>query len=95
MGMELGIDKKKLEAFAARWERWTSDPVQLRFVVVIMLSVFGIFGLNKPMSSRLATARERYKDASEQAAMAEDLVFYREQVEIYEPRAGVDSDVSD
>jgi hypothetical protein len=95
MVMELGIDKKKLEAFAALWEKWTSDPVQLRFVVVFLLTLVGIFGLNKPMSSRLAAARERFKDASKLAAEAEELVFFKGQVEVYEKRTGYPADVSD
>jgi len=95
MGMELGIDKKQIEAIKGLWKKWCSDPVQLRFVMVLTIAAVGYFGVTRPSAAGLAAARARKVSAQKKAAMAEDVLFYNTQIGLYEERSAVSSDISD
>jgi hypothetical protein len=95
MDMEVGIDKRQLEALKAIWHAWCRDPVQLRFVVVLVITTLGYFAVMHPATGALAAARKRVAEAEKRADMAEAVLFYRTQVELYESRSAGSSDITD
>ena len=93
MGMELGIDKKQIEAIKAAFERWTSDRVQLRFLICLALATVGLFGVINPLSGRMAKARSASEKANKLLKQAEELAFWTQQIQAFEPRVAVEPDI--
>jgi hypothetical protein len=93
--MASAADKRQLEAIKGLVRRWCSDPVQLRFVIVIALFGVGLFGIVRPLSARLDTARAANKDAKTEARLAEELRHFYEQSREYGPRLSMSADLVD
>ena len=90
--MELGIDKKQIEA-ARQWAQdLAADRVRLRFAVCLVMVVLGWMLVLKPQADALAAARTSLGKAHTQAKRATDAVFYTNQVERYEPYLFTDDD---
>jgi hypothetical protein len=88
-------DKRQLDAIKALIKRWTSDPVQFRFVVAIGLFGIGLLGVERPLAGRVASARTANADAKVQARMAEEVRNYADQAREYGPRVQVSADLVD
>lgn len=93
--MASAADKRQLEAIKGLIRRWSSDAVQLRFVVVVALFGIGLFGLVRPLSARLESARDANKEARTQARLAEELRHFHEQSKEYGSRLTYSSDLVD
>ena len=95
MALETGIDAKQIEALKETVRSWAGDPVQLRFVVCVALMLIGVFAVERPLSARLASAREAYTVAEEKSEMASAVDFYRTELDKIEWRAAVEPDLTD
>src|SRR5262245_5172635 len=93
--MATAADKRQIEALKALARRWSADAVQLRFVVVVALFGIGVFGLVRPLSARLETARAANKEAKTQARLAEELRHFHKQSQEYSPRLARSADLVD
>jgi hypothetical protein len=93
--MASAADKRQLDAIKNLVRRWSADPVQLRFVVVLGLFGAGLFGAVRPLSARLDAARAANKDARTQSRMAEELRNFYDQGREYGPKVAVSADLVD
>ena len=93
--MASAADKRQLDAIKGLIRRWSSDAVQLRFVVVVGLFGIGLFGVVRPLSARLESARDANKEAKTQARLAEELRHFHEQTREYGPRLTYSPDLVD
>ena len=93
--MASAADKRQLDAIKGLVRRWSADPVQLRFVIVIALFGVGLFGIVRPLSARLDTARTANKEAKTQARLAEELRHFYDQSREYGARLNISADLVD
>jgi hypothetical protein len=93
--MASAADKRQLDAIKNLVKRWSADPVQLRFAVVLGLFGVGLFGMVRPLSARLDAARAANKEAHAQSRMAEELRNFYDQGREYGTKVAVSSDLVD
>jgi len=93
--METGIDKEQIEALKALARRTAADPIQLRFVVSLLLLVVGYLAVASPLADRIAAARSDLKDARKTERLAEDVVHFTSQIDAISPRLTAAEDIID
>ena len=92
--METGFDKSQLQAVELWWARTTGDHVRLRFVICLTLFLSSYLFVIDPLSERLAAARTSHREVLKRENMANELVYFADQLAIIEPRlVAVDDEV--
>jgi hypothetical protein len=93
MGIELGIDRRQIEAVKGVYRRWTTDPVQFRFLATLLIMVGIVVLVEMPFAARLDKARKRHKEARALSALAHDVRGFVEQVEAVDPKVAVSAEL--
>jgi len=93
MALELGVDRKQIEAFKAIYRKWTGDPVQFRFLATLVIMGVIIVLVEMPLAARLDTARARHKEALAMSVLSRDVRGFAEQVEAYDPKVAVGAEL--
>jgi Tfp pilus assembly protein PilO len=91
--MDLGIDKRKLEALVERGRAIAADPVLLRATLAGVLLTIGVFAVEEPQVARLATARQQQVEAQKRADASDDLRLLEKQMKVYAPRLAASADL--
>lgn len=93
--MDSGLDKAQWQAVAAWWARTAGDHVKLRFLIcVTILAASYVFVLD-PLGAELAAARKAHAKALRRENMANELAYFRDQFERFEPRLVSSAEPSD
>ncbi len=95
MALELGVDRKQIEALKAVYRRWTGDPVQFRFLATLVIMGAIIALVEMPLAARLDSARARHKEALALSSLSQEVRGFVEQVEAYDPKVAVSAEIVD
>ena len=86
--METGISPEKIEAVKRYLANSAGDPIQLRFLLSIVLLGIGLFAVARPMASRLQESRaelEKQKAVQKAAEQLQQMYNQTKEYEVYTP----------
>jgi Tfp pilus assembly protein PilO len=91
--MELGLDKRRIEAWKAKGRQIAADPLRLRMYVCGAMLAFGALCIERPVAQHLASARKEEAEAAVRADTADDVRFLEKQMKTYEPHLATSADL--
>lgn len=91
--MELGLDKRRIEALKAKGRFIAADPLRLRTYVCGAMLAFGALAIERPAAIHLANALKQQSEAAARADTADDVRFLEKQMKTYEPHLATSADL--